>query len=606
MDCLNVEELLASSDDEPSLLGEKEDNSKDLDEDILEANQQGVIDEKNNAVKEDILEELASFIEVIDKGSDGTSSTVTKSAKSEDDAQLKNTDTNGHVSKVESSDEEKISKSNDSILSTADSIDGQGNLVNHSTPMRSSKASLTSTEELDFSLLEDDDDDDEYLTVTLDQLELDYSLLEEKEEEEEDEESTLIHDDTVIESNTTAADIKAEPGALSNVKSSNGQTKTENVDEDLEPPQKKAKLPPKKSAKKPKAITKYDVKQMYLQTAKKIWETNTPKSMRHYLHSWHPNLRDFEEPRVHRSAQKNKSTAFESVLEWSDKHHPAWQAYREVPSSNHAEFIHSQWGTNNYIDITRNLTKFSKRGGVKVERKPMPIPKKIQPPTDDDGIEDNNLVTVMANHAKKTAEEYEKIKPIEDEDTGNNGLQAALKNLETSVVGCRFCSFRCHCSPGKKFKKSFENGIPFDDPDVKNERFLNLGNYEVKQEIRGAINTLMHEKPPQELDQFRNRYLNSATNMIASAEELYHFYKEYDNGMNSVRLSVEQVRELSSVEVTQDRFHETYNSPYAGFGLSDDEDDHIVNVTNDEVGSEADSDEGQKLEDIKDNLKEEK
>ena len=61
--------------------------------------------------------------------------------------------------------------------------------------------------------------------------------------------------------------------------------------------------------------------------------------------------------------KKGNKMVFESQEEWTDNFHPMWEEFRENAKNDKqlSDFIHKKWDSSASIDVTRNLTKFSKR-----------------------------------------------------------------------------------------------------------------------------------------------------------------------------------------------------------------------------------------------------
>ena len=483
----------------------------------------------------------------------------------EDTGQSQDTaENNGTAAQVEKNLENCESTS--SLESPSKSISSD-KPVFHSTPIRSTPPNVQ--DDLDYSLLELDEDD-EYHTVSIDQLLLDYSLL----EEENEDESTLIAEETVIENKKSDSNDQKRP--------------VEVALKENEPKAKKAKVE-KAPVEKPK--TPFALKQEYYQSAMSYWKKTTPKDKLSLLPNWTPRFQHLSAPVVHRSSDKSvKNLAFEQPDEWADKYHPMWEEYRRIYHENPGQFpsfIHSKWGNGSRIDITRNLTRFSRRRSNKKMKKSGKAKSSNELPetaTDDteEGVDDKNIL--------------EKMFKSVDQNSGNKESDSnKLKHLKIDsgpVAGCNYCRYRCHCSPGKRVKIPY-HGPTFRDKEVKKEDLIDYN--ELKEEVRSAINTQMHnELPPEEIKGQKWRYQRMADNVIQSAEEFGGLLERY--GSNRFIITRDQVRELVSVELTQDKYNQVYKiSAYEGTENTDDEVSDAEDTTNDdEVGREDDSDEGEK------------
>ena len=68
--------------------------------------------------------------------------------------------------------------------------------------------------------------------------------------------------------------------------------------------------------------------------------------------------------------KKGNKMVFESQDEWTDNFHPMWEEFRENAKKDKqlAAFIHKKWDSSASIDVTRNLTKFSKMCQNNIEK----------------------------------------------------------------------------------------------------------------------------------------------------------------------------------------------------------------------------------------------
>ncbi len=71
---------------------------------------------------------------------------------------------------------------------------------------------------------------------------------------------------------------------------------------------------------------------------------------------------NFDDPKMWKDERSGKMKV-EGPDEWADKHHPMWEEFRQKTrdEAKTGAFIHHKWGWNNSVDITRNLTKYSKK-----------------------------------------------------------------------------------------------------------------------------------------------------------------------------------------------------------------------------------------------------
>lgn len=215
------------------------------------------------------------------------------------------------------------------------------------------------------------------------------------------------------------------------------------------------------------------------------------------------------------SQQENPGPSWMSSGEFADKNHPQWDEYRQTTSiPEMVKLIHRDWGAGNTIDLTRNLTKHSNRQ----------LPSMI-------------------------------------------------------ISGCQYCANRCHCSPGRKIIRPYPiayQNRPWLDPDVdlRTEKILKKSE-DVASDIRDCVNTAMHNEVldlQEHSEEFRS-YAQMASDLMGSTNEIFDTAKHFPYTELGPDFSQEELRELISVELTQDRYRKIYNSPYEGLDDSDDEEE---------------------------------
>lgn len=438
-------------------------------------------------------------------------------------------------------------------------------------------------EEPDYSLLEDyDDDEPTFHTFTLDQfLDLDYSIL-----DDENEENSVLNQ-TVIEKQPSDA-LKKD--GVANVLSS---IEDDKKGADIIP----VKNDENKSSKPAKAnqVNKtHKIKEEYYQKAKEDWKKDIATSGVQFAI---PTIYSLKQPQVFTDYRdQRKIIGYESVGEWKDKYHPMWAEYRQCHPNNLSHLIYRKWGLEKTIDITRNLTKFSNRSvqaksvakskAACNSKNSKSANKQVHDTTETKVIENANIMDVMLESVRNERED--EITDLAVAANSANSSQPAdkaasdvsLTSNQTSLAGCRYCTFRCHCSPGRKQKRPYpENCPPYVDDDLKSQpKLLNLP--DVQKEVRNYKTTRMNnEESESQLNMFNvvESYAKGAQNVIFSSHEVFDlagfFNKsDYDNH-NPTDFTREQVRELLSVENTQDTLRKVYKSAYGGEGYSDEESD---------------------------------
>ena len=437
-------------------------------------------------------------------------------------------------------------------------------------------------EECDFSLLDDDEDDEPtFHTFTLDQfLDLDYSIL-----DDENEENSVLNQ-TVIEKQPSDA-LKKDGVA--------------NVLTSIEDDKKGADIIPVKNdenkskpAKANQVNKTHKIKEEYYQKAKEDWKKDIATSGVQFSI---PTIYSLKQPQVFTDYRdQRKIIGYESVGEWKDKYHPMWAEYRQCHPNDLSHLIYRKWGLEKTIDITRNLTKFSNRSvqaksaakskAASNSKNSKSANKQVHDTTETKVIENANIMDVMLESVRNERED--EITDLAAANSANSSLPAdkeaasdvSLNSNQTSLAGCRYCTFRCHCSPGRKQKRPYpENCPPYVDDDLKSQpKLLNLP--DVQKEVRNYKTTRMNnEESESQLNMFSvvESYANEATKVIFSSHEVFDlagfFNKsDYDNH-NPTDFTREQVRELLSVENTQDTLRKVYKSAYGGEGYSDEESD---------------------------------
>lgn len=427
--------------------------------------------------------------------------------------------------------------------------------------------------EPDYSLLDDDEDEPTFHTLTLDQfLELDYSILE---DEENDENSVL--NQTVIEKQPD-------------------QEKDDTIKDDTEGSDSKV-VPAKNIEVKPtpaktKVDQSYKIKQEYYQKAKEEWK----KDMANSGIQFHiPPIGFFTPPQVFTDYRdKKKIIGYESVGEWKDKYHPMWDEYRQCPKVELCHLIYRKWGLEKTIDITRNLTKFSNRSITKSAAKSnkssggksKSASSKQVPDTCNETkvIENANIMDVMLESVRNEQCEDSELDPAladanSDPESETAADTSSLSNA--SLAGCKYCTFRCHCSPGRRLKRPYPKNCPsYNDNELKSNQQKLLQLVDVQKEVRNYKTTRMNnEESEARLNMFDvvEAYASEAKDVMFSSHEVFDLANYFNNWAdsspeNQTNFTREQVRELLSVENTQDTLRKVYKSAYGGQGYSESED----------------------------------
>merc|ERR1712156_270948 len=424
------------------------------------------------------------------------------------------------------------------------------------------------------SLLDSDDDDYEpkYKTYTLDEfLECDWSILDDDEEESENEENTVLNQ-TVIEKKQ---DVSKNNGAI--MASTDAiEKKTEDV-----PKIKKMGKVKTNSVKTVKSMNQ--IMKEYYERAKEDWQKDMDIAKVRYPIK---PLSRLNVPIKRTDSRTRDVIGYEPYLEWKDSNHPMWDEFRYCHSDEWSTLISQKWGSEKFIDISRNLTKFSNRLGLKgaaaSKNKTISKSKSNTRPLPETCIEikelkPTDMIDLMLESVRSKGNDEN------DYEVDNPDPPVPISTTNTSLAKCRFCTFRCHCSPGRRLKRPYTSP-QFIDPDLKSQPKL-LKLYDVEEEIRNYKTTRMNNDEPEDRLQndtnaVINDYSNQAGEVFNSSKEIFelaNFFNKEDNSF-----SREQVRELLSVENTQDTFRKVYKSPYGGQGCSDEEDS---SDTDSEIGS---------------------
>ena len=455
---------------------------------------------------------------------------------------------------------------------------GTGPSPEDSKPLIEEELNYSQGDRLDYSILYDDDDENDDVdpalhTITLDQFEmeeLDYTILDEEEDFEE--ENNSVSEQTVIEKKQN--DVKIED-VIAAVSASNEEVTAEKkVIPDINNVEKaKPKAKPK-----PKSI---DTKGEYYQKAKEAWK----RDMKNYgVDFYIPPIHNLAHPQIFKDQRNLKNNAsVESFQEWRDKYHPMWTEYRQCPPNELCNLIFEKWGSKNTIDITRNLTKFSSNirqksssltaaaSKVKVKTKSAKqIHESASYNTTTTVIENANIMDVMLESVRRESSQ--------EADAESNDLTPVSANpSSTSILAnCKYCTFRCHCSPGKSIKRPYPQNCPpvVDTSDsIKNSPKL-LKLVDIQKEVRNYKTTRMNNEETEARLSMPNvvqNYINEAKDVISSSCEVFNLATYFNGSDKQTNFSREQVRELLSVENTQDTLRKVYKSPYAGEGCSDEE-----------------------------------
>ena len=282
---------------------------------------------------------------------------------------------------------------------------------------------------------------------------------------------------------------------------------------------------------------------------------------------------------------QNKTTGkaiMETREEWADKYHPMWQQFREKTERELGAYIHHKWGWKQTIDPTRNLSKFSEQckqesnqeqqqeNNKKVVKNPTKIEVNLSEPSVD-------TKDIFKSALKRFDEDSNKVNSQEGI---SKNEKHSLTERRQNLAGCRFCNNLCHCSPGRHLKRPYSvvSDKKVIDPLVTHEKQLRYE--DLDSEIRDVLNKQMFEAKSFKGGGNKAKkvqmgyYENAAMHCMDSNTEVFEmlsFYRKSDN--DHPNFTREQVRELLSVEKTQDKYRFIYKSPYGGEGHSDSEND---------------------------------
>ena len=271
--------------------------------------------------------------------------------------------------------------------------------------------------------------------------------------------------------------------------------------------------------------------------------------------------------------------------------------------SQYGAFIHHKWNWNTSIDLTRNLTKFAPRTKASnsvPKRKNKKSSRTLANQSDFDDVEEidqNAIIGVLLN----------KVDESRDDISGE--ANSSLEQSEVSQANhflnpnCKFCTSICHCSPGRQLKRPYHVGSEdFEEQPTlsKPEKILRLEN--VHEEVRDGLNCHISNfcDPDQYSNNKRKYYTNVATNVLASTNEAFELFSNYrKNPFDFPNFTPEQVRELLSVELAQDKFNRVYKSPYGNHGKDDDkessDDDDDDDDSNDDDNDNGDDQQEKKM-----------
>ena len=247
-------------------------------------------------------------------------------------------------------------------------------------------------------------------------------------------------------------------------------------------------------------------------------------------------------------------------------------------------FIHHKWNWNTSIDLTRNLTKFGQRsvpsqqqkrnqrlGGDRKDKKILSRDyRNLAAETDYvvEAIDQNAIIDVLLN---KVGCDESNDRYGREEGGGGGGSSSSRLAQDVITSNCKFCTVICHCSPGRRLKRPYE-GEAFDEPTVKSEKLLRLEN--VHEEIRDGLNCHVANFSTMSNADNKRVYSQVGVNVIASTNEAFELFNNYRKSNTDVpNFTREQVRELLSVELTQDKFTHVYRNPYATGNESEEESD---------------------------------
>jgi hypothetical protein len=198
-------------------------------------------------------------------------------------------------------------------------------------------------------------------------------------------------------------------------------------------------------------------------------------------------------------------------------------------------------------------------------------------------LEITNIIDLMLESVRSKREDENEL--------DNAGPAVSASTFNTSLAGCKYCTFRCHCSPGRRLKRPYpENCPPVIDKDLKSQpKLLKLD--DVQEEIRNYKTTRMNNEESEENLQKRevlDDYQYQAGEVMNSSNEIFNLATFFNKANNDTNFSREQVRELLSVENTQDTLRQGYKSPDGGEGCADEGDSSDPDS---EIGSVDDTNE---------------
>ncbi len=176
--------------------------------------------------------------------------------------------------------------------------------------------------------------------------------------------------------------------------------------------------------------------------------------------------------------------------------------------------------------------------------------------------DENDELVVVDSWNSKSAEGSP-----QDESPENDDDVAVVD--EVKKAACCYCTSICHCSPGRIIKRPYfsVSRDPVIDPMEKEAKRCKIK--DVQREVREAIN---HQLNFGSAPHNHRHYSKAAANVLASTGEAFELALNYRQDPNELPyFSKDQVRELLSVEMTQDKYKSFYKSPYAGHDHSDDE-----------------------------------
>jgi len=535
----------------------------------------------------DILKEIDSYCESSDGHDEGDETVLLAAVEKEEG---KSDDETALLTEDSGKEKEKCIDTNTSInfkppASSTPHRPSTSNFVSSLTPL----APIVEEEEEDYSILyeglEGEEEDQEYQTLHLDQLNenLDFSLLYSDEEGEDESNDATIKE----ENNVEHSDLLESDGKKSELTAKKAVKKNEPIKNEIASSKKKPGGQNKEDSNIFLRKSIWKVREEYYKKAVKLWKM-TSKTI--------PNVGDrkLRMPLIYKD-KNGKIIGGESPEEWADKHHPKWEEYHRMSLEQYGAFIHHKWNWNTSIDLTRNLTKFGQRsvpsqqqkrnqrlGGDRKDKKSRDY-RNLAAETDYvvEAIDQNAIIDVLLN----------KVGCDESNDRyGREEVSSSSSRLAQDVItsNCKFCTVICHCSPGRRLKRPYE-GEAFDEPTVKSEKLLRLEN--VHEEIRDGLNCHVANFSTMSNADNKRVYSQVGVNVIASTNEAFELFNNYRKSNTDVpNFTREQVRELLSVELTQDKFTHVYRNPYATGNDSEeevsDDDDDDEKDTNEENAKE--------------------